>query len=363
MRRSWVILEPLLLCLVVGFEVKGTQLTDTTETALTATNASLVLPGPGVSEATRTERSFRSAGAEERRAEATSSGGSSALPPPGSASLVTGVGGSSSSSSSGEPPSRPSAYWDDPHFRPRFDNSTERNVTAQLGKSAFLHCRIRQLGDRTVSWVRQRDLHILTVGTYTYTSDQRFHSIHLEGSEDWTLEIRYTQKWDAGVYECQVSTEPKMSLNISLSVVVAKARIPEGSNLYIQSGNTINLTCVVTDTRTPPVYVFWYHDDRMINYDSSRREGIRVVTERGPATTVSRLQVLDAATRDSGNYSCIPSYADPANITVHVLNGEKPAAMQHGRQGNLAERSLSSLLLVSAVLLLHRLFSYFVVHR
>ncbi|EEC18822.1 conserved hypothetical protein [Ixodes scapularis] len=70
-----------------------------------------------------------------------------------------------------------------------------------------------------VSWVRQRDLHILTVGTYTYTSDQRFHSIHLQGSEDWTLEVRYTQKGEAGVYECQVSTEPKMSLNISLAVV------------------------------------------------------------------------------------------------------------------------------------------------
>ncbi|KAH8040216.1 hypothetical protein HPB51_009764 [Rhipicephalus microplus] len=194
-------------------------------------------------------------------------------------------------------------------------------------------CSSTLFADSQVSWVRQRDLHILTVGTYTYTSDQRFHSIHLEGSEDWTLEIRYTQKWDAGVYECQVSTEPKMSLNISLSVVVAKARIPEGSNLYIQSGNTINLTCVVTDTRTPPVYVFWYHDDRMINYDSSRREGIRVVTERW-----SRHHRLQAA-------------------------GEKPAAMQHGRQGNLAERSLSSLMLVSAVLLLHRLFSHFVVHR
>lgn len=350
MRR--VILESFLLCLVVGLEVKGKHVT---ETAPTATNASVFLPGPGASEVTRTEHSFRSAPSDWRE---TSGVSASAPPPPGIASLVTGVGGSS-----GEPPSRPTAYWDDPHFGPRFDNSTERNVTAQLGKSAFLHCKIRQLGDRTVSWVRQRDLHILTVGTYTYTSDQRFHSIHLEGSEDWTLEIRYTQKWDAGVYECQVSTEPKMSLNISLSVVVAKARIPEGSNLYIQSGNTINLTCVVTDTRTPPVYVFWYHDDRMINYDSSRREGIRVVTERGPATTVSRLQVLDAATRDSGNYSCIPSYADPANITVHVLNGEKPAAMQHGRQGNLAERSLSSLMLVSAVLLLHRLFSHFVVHR
>ncbi|KAM7285705.1 hypothetical protein ISCGN_032590 [Ixodes scapularis] len=142
-----------------------------------------------------------------------------------------------------------------------------------------------------VSWVRQRHLHILTVGTYMYTSDQRFHSIHLEGSEDWTLEVRYTQKGDAGVYESQISTEPKMSLNVSLAVVaVAKALIPEGSNLYIQSGNTINLTCVVTDCRAPPVYVFW-------------------------------LQVPDAATGDSDNYSCIPSYADPTYITVHVLNG------------------------------------------
>lgn len=351
MCRRWPILERLVLCLVVGFEVRGAQPTEgASRTAAAATATSLLLSGTGAGtsavvsswEAARTERSFH---AGQGLGPAASSG----------AVLTNGVGG--------EPPSRPSAYWDDPHFRPRFDNSTDRNVTAQLGKSAFLHCRIGQLGDRTVSWVRQRDLHILTVGTYTYTSDQRFHSIHLEGSEDWTLEIRYTQKWDAGVYECQVSTEPKMSLNISLAVVVAKARIPEGSNLYIQSGNTINLTCVVTDTRTPPVYVFWYHDDRMINYDTSRRAGIRVVTERGPSTTVSKLQVPDAVTRDSGNYSCIPSYADPANITVHVLNGEKPAAMQHGRQGNFAERSLSSLLLVSAVMLLHRLFLLSVVNR
>ncbi|KAH9370433.1 hypothetical protein HPB48_008679 [Haemaphysalis longicornis] len=110
----------------------------------------------GVSEAARTERSFRSAVPQppsQTSHRGLSSSSSSSLvvvapppPPAAGASLVTGVGGSS-----GEPPSRPSAYWDDPHFRPRFDNSTERNVTAQLGKSAFLHCRIRQLGDRTVS--------------------------------------------------------------------------------------------------------------------------------------------------------------------------------------------------------------------
>ncbi|CAN8011430.1 unnamed protein product, partial [Ixodes pacificus] len=83
--------------------------------------------------------------------------------------------------------------------------------------------------------VRQRDLHILTVGTYTYTSGQRFHSIHLEGSEDWTLEVRYTQKGDAGVYECQVLTEPKMSLNIPLAVVAGLlSETGTGSHLMLR---------------------------------------------------------------------------------------------------------------------------------
>ncbi|XP_023217411.1 zwei Ig domain protein zig-8-like isoform X2 [Centruroides vittatus] len=258
-----------------------------------------------------------------------------------------------------EPPSRPNSYWDDPHYRPSFDNTTERNVTAQLGKTAYLHCRIRQLGDRTVSWVRQRDLHILTVGRYTYTSDQRFTSLHMDDSEDWTLEIRFAQKKDAGVYECQISTEPKMSLSITLNVVVAKATIPEGPHLYIQSGNTINLTCIITESTSPPVYVFWYHDDKVINYDSTR--GIRVATEKGP-TTISRLQIHNAHPSDSGNYSCVPSYADPANITVHVLNGEKPAAMQHGRQNNSGERLHPSFLLLPLLCCLHfRLLS--IVHR
>ncbi|GFR13219.1 uncharacterized protein TNCT_734451 [Trichonephila clavata] len=57
-----------------------------------------------------------------------------------------------------EPPSRPNSYWDDPHYRPYFDNSTERNATAQLGKTAYLNCKIRQLGDRTVGALQKEKL-------------------------------------------------------------------------------------------------------------------------------------------------------------------------------------------------------------
>ncbi|GLG99042.1 Uncharacterized protein GBIM_05583 [Gryllus bimaculatus] len=88
---------------------------------------------------------------------------------------------------------------------PHFDTSAQRNVTALVGRTARLHCRIHNLGNRTVSWVRHRDIHLLTVGRYTYTSDQRFQSIHAPQSDDWVLQIRYPQHRDSGLYECQTS--------------------------------------------------------------------------------------------------------------------------------------------------------------
>lgn len=237
---------------------------------------------------------------------------------------------------------------------PYFDNSTSRNVTTTSGKTAYLPCRVRHLGDRTVSWIRRKDLHVLTVGRFTYTSDQRFQTIHLENSDDWTLQVKYPQRKDGGVYECQVSTVPKMSHFVTLNVIdvrpnfgqprrlpngcaweerehfiaESKAKIIGGPTLYINSGSTINLTCLVMESPVPPDYVFWYHNGKVINYDSPR--GISVHTEKAQRTT-SKLLISNAQPNDSGNYSCVPSNAEPAAIALHVLNGEHPAAMQHGK--------------------------------
>ena len=92
-------------------------------------------------------------------------------------------------------------------------------MTTTVGQSAYLHCRVRNLGDRAVSWIRKRDLHILTVGILTYTNDQRFQSLHSDGSDEWTLKVSSPQVRDSGTYECQVSTEPKISQAFRLNVV------------------------------------------------------------------------------------------------------------------------------------------------
>ncbi|KAK9506053.1 hypothetical protein O3M35_008058 [Rhynocoris fuscipes] len=70
-----------------------------------------------------------------------------------------------------------------------------------------------------VSWIRRRDAHILTVDRYTFIADDRFQAFLVEATDTWTLQIKYVQARDGGQYECQVSTEPKMSHFITLNVV------------------------------------------------------------------------------------------------------------------------------------------------
>ncbi|XP_011310736.1 neurotrimin [Fopius arisanus] len=213
---------------------------------------------------------------------------------------------------------------------PYFDISASQNVTALVGKSATLKCRVKNLGDRTVSWVRHRDIHLLTVGVDTYTSDQRFIASHYPRTEDWTLEVKYSQRRDSGTYECQVSTTPPIGHWMQLSVVEPVTTVVGEPEMYINRGSTMNLTCVVRHSPEPPPAIYWTHNEEEINYDSPRG-GVSVITEKGEITT-SYLLVQRAQPADSGRYTCHPSNANEKSVTVHVLNGEHPAAMQHGGQ-------------------------------
>ncbi|RZF33023.1 hypothetical protein LSTR_LSTR007584 [Laodelphax striatellus] len=148
--------------------------------------------------------------------------------------------------------------------RPYFDLPA-KNVSCAVGQTVTLLCRVRHVGDRTVSWMRKRDLHILTSNIFTYTGDGRFSVVHPESSDDWNLRIEYVQARDAGIYECQVNTEPKLNLATFLNVEdatvasgsplrpgtpavstqVGQASIAGPSEVFVKSGSTISLLCTV----------------------------------------------------------------------------------------------------------------------
>ncbi|KAK8392465.1 hypothetical protein O3P69_014670 [Scylla paramamosain] len=203
-----------------------------------------------------------------------------------------------------------------------------------------------------VTWLRSRDLHILTTGHHTYSADDRFQIAHSPGGNEWTLVVRFAQARDSGVYECQVNADPKISRPVTLDVLDAKpplkvtksktfvanntastrdghlrVRIEGPPELYIEEGSTLALTCVVVSTYGPSTLVYWYHDTAMLDYNS-HRGGIKLKIDHQRGETAARLLVSGVAAKDSGMYSCVPAGSHPASVRVHVHQGKQEAAIQ-----------------------------------
>ncbi|XP_003703247.2 zwei Ig domain protein zig-8 isoform X1 [Megachile rotundata] len=228
-----------------------------------------------------------------------------------------------------------------------FDTTTPSNVTGLVGETVELLCKVKNRGNKTVSWVRHRDIHLLTVNYYIYTSDQRIQSIHNPNTEEWILKILNPQKKDSGIYECQVSTTPPTSRRVYLTVVEPETEIAGGPDLFINKYSTINLTCLVKYAPDPPSTIVWSHNHEPINFDSPKG-GISLITEKGPVTS-SRLLIQKATEKDSGLYTCAPNNTRQNSVRVHIVN-EHPAAMHHGSGDRTAATLLPLVLLLFAII-------------
>ncbi|GAB0088947.1 Ig-like domain-containing protein [Sergentomyia squamirostris] len=240
------------------------------------------------------------------------------------------------------------SVWDSP---PYFDDTTPREVTAAAGYPAMLRCRVRNIGDRAISWIRRRDLHILAIGIMTYINDPRFQAEHSEGSDDWTLKLNPARPADSGVYECQISIDPKISLGIHLNVIASRAKIIGSREMFVRRGSDVNLTCLV-DAPPAPIELHWARNGRPLDF--SRRGGISILTERRART--SQLLVSRVSPHDAGNYSCYPignSVTDAASVLVHVIKDENSAAMQHESLASAKEISSITLIVTIVVTLSH----------
>lgn len=90
--------------------------------------------------------------------------------------------------------------------------------------------------------------------------------------------------------------------------------------MYVKTGSTVAIRCVIKQSLEGPFYVFWYHEgDRVLNYQLGK---IDIQTKRIDQDTVSSLVIHNARREDSGNYTCSPSNLDSASVQLHVLNGE-----------------------------------------
>ena len=69
--------------------------------------------------------------------------------------------------------------------------------------------------------------------------------------ECYIIRLLLLQKSDSGLYECQISTTPVMSHIVSLQVTQPRTLILGGDNVFVEEGDTMNLTCLVKEHINP----------------------------------------------------------------------------------------------------------------
>ena len=134
--------------------------------------------------------------------------------------------------------------------------------------------------------------------------------------------------------------------------------IPGSPDIYVKSGSSVQLRCVIAQVVDPPTYVTWSFNGRaLLDFTGATRTTPPLT--HAPTVSVSRLILRDVSRADSGNYSCSPAPALPAaTATLHVIQQEQEqrlsvtATATGGATVTTAVSSTGILAVISLLLLL-----------
>lgn len=108
-----------------------------------------------------------------------------------------------------------------------------------------------------------------------------------------------------------------------------ESREKSNGDMYVKSGSTVTLRCVIKQSLEVPSFVFWYHEgNRVPHYDTDDK--VQILSKRIDGTTdsISNLKIPNTRKQDSGNYTCSPNNLHSASVMLHVLNGNKNFIMK-----------------------------------
>ncbi|XP_071542085.1 cell adhesion molecule DSCAM-like isoform X2 [Panulirus ornatus] len=195
---------------------------------------------------------------------------------------------------------------------PRLVSGPYSRFVVSRGSSVTLNCTVEDAGGVTVTWTRNKE--VLTVNKYRYTSDERISPLHESRPHDHSLRFSHVQPEDSAIFQCRVGTDPEQVAKVKLVVIDAYSVIFGSSEVSVAAGGTLYLLCMVLQVSDIPEYILWYHNKAVINYS---RSSITVKTDE--ETRSSELQVQNINYTDAGNYTCEPSNATPAFVSVTVF--------------------------------------------
>ncbi|XP_065210789.1 uncharacterized protein LOC135838895 [Planococcus citri] len=244
------------------------------------------------------------------------------------------------------PPRPPGHYYQNSRWGPFFEEGTEPfNITARVGTTVRMNCKIGLLHDKTVTWVHRKGdtIHLLTVARQPYSTDQRI-TLSFRYPNNWRLQITSVTQRDDGLYECQVATHPPTIKRVYLKVTAPELKIiDEKGNIiserYYKAGSHVELSCFAAQIQSSVDTLTWWKANTIL------AKGITTNVNASTSTAVSILTIPQAQRRHSGNYTCSVGQLTAASVSVHILNGELPAAVHDGSSGTIASCFIATWLL------------------
>jgi len=198
---------------------------------------------------------------------------------------------------------------------PYFDATMKTNYTVQAGHKIQMDCIVRQIGSKMVSWIRKLDGAIISVDDMMVQNDANFEIEKTPYLGRWSLKIRQADLQDAGQYECQVSTEQKLSRVVTLAVTVPSLSIEGSPSILASAGSNITLRCIVRGDRhrTPISWHFQQPDGTIVSLKETKNSIIKT----GPDSML----LLRVESNSAGNYTCSSHKSNTATVSINVVHG------------------------------------------
>ncbi|XP_064553650.1 limbic system-associated membrane protein isoform X1 [Drosophila montana] len=183
------------------------------------------------------------------------------------------------------------------------------NVTAPVGRDAFLTCVVQDLGPYKVAWLRVDTQTILTIQNHVITKNQRIGIANSE-HKTWTMRIRDIKESDRGWYMCQINTDPMKSQMGYLDVVVPPDILdyPTSTDMVVREGSNVTLKCAATGSPEPTIT--W-----------RRESGVPIELANGEEVSSiegTDLIIPQVKRQHMGAYLCIASNGVPPSVSKRI---------------------------------------------
>ncbi|XP_011298564.1 protein amalgam [Fopius arisanus] len=194
------------------------------------------------------------------------------------------------------------------------------NLTIALGRDAIFTCLVEHLGGYRVGWVKADTKAIQAIHEHVITHNPRVSVSHSDHST-WNLHIKGIQLEDAGLYMCQINTDPMKSQTGMLFIEVPPDFIPEqtSGDVSIREGGQVKLTCRATGVPLPQIN--WHREDGqdIVIRDptfppSDQKLKAKAVTKHHG----EELRLTKVSRNDMGAYMCIASNGVPPAISKRI---------------------------------------------